>query len=359
MIATYVEQANFWIDDGTKNSSKNILRSGDSLVIDVNWHGETNFSIAGVTSEISFNKNASIKIPNNLDISNVPIEVTLVNKNQNAIHFELLPTLEIHTTTPNSIQNLVAFDTPDDAGGNITLSWARPGDLANLAGYKIYLFDGDPETSLSTPDLKSEVDDPSTTKISVSTNADGIDYFFAVVAVDLYGNESKIIDSSIDDPVRSVNNKIPPSIIAVRHNAIRTLVDGNILKVELTGDKSKAASFSVAGVVKDMKLFDDGKHGDRNANDGHYAGSYQVQPNDFAINTLVEVTLADSKGNQVTKTIASPISIDTIPPWMTEVTHDAKMPLQAGDTINIRLVTESNTIVKFEIVDKDRIAIDA
>ena len=175
---------------------------------------------------------------------------TLVNKNQNAIHFELLPTLEIHTTTPNSIQNLVAFDTPDDAGGNITLSWARPGDLANLAGYKIYLFDGDPETSLSTPDLKSEVDDPSTTKISVSTNADGIDYFFAVVAVDLYGNESKIIDSSIDDPVRSVNNKIPPSIIAVRHNAIRTLVDGNILKVELTGDRSKAASFSVAGCVR-------------------------------------------------------------------------------------------------------------
>lgn len=359
LIATYVEQANFWIDDGTKNSSKNILRSGDSLVIDVNWHGETNFSIAGVTSEISFNKNTSIKIPNNLDISNVPIEVTLVNKNQNAIHFELLPTLEIHTTTPNSIQNLVAFDTPDDAGGNITLSWARPGDLANLAGYKIYLFDGDPETSLSTPDLKSEVDDPSTTKISVSTNADGIDYFFAVVAVDLYGNESKIIDSSIDDPVRSVNNKMPPSIIAVRHNAIRTLVDGNILKVELTGDRSKAASFSVAGVVKDMKLFDDGKHGDRDANDGHYAGSYQVQPNDFAINTLVEVTLVDSKGNQATKTIASPISIDTIPPWMTEVTHDAKMPLQAGDTINIRLVTESNTIVKFEIVDKDRIAIDA
>ena len=359
LITTYVEHANFWIDDGTKNSPRNILRFGDSLVVDVSWHGETNFSIEGVTSKVLLEKNTSIKIPENLDISNVPIGITLVNKNQNTVHFELFPPLEIHTTTPNSIQNLVAFDTPNDAGGDITLSWARPGDLANLAGYKIYIFDENPEVSLSTADLKSELDDPSKTKISISTHADEIDFFFAVVAVDLYGNESKIVDSAIDGPVRSVNNKVPPNIVAVRHNAIRTLVDGDILKIELTGDISGIAGFSVAGVVEGMKLFDDGKHGDQDANDGHYAGSYQIQPDDFAINTTVKVILADSKGNQATKTIEPPISIDTVPPWIKEVTHDAKSPLRIGETINVRLVTEPNTTAKFEIVDGDRIVIGA
>ena len=359
LIATHVERANFWIDNGTKNSPRNVLRSGDSLVVDVSWHGETSFSLDGIASEITLQKNTKIKIPDNLDVSNVPIEITLVNKNQNVIYFELLPFLEIHTTTPNSIQNLVAYDTPNDAGGHVTLSWARPGDLANLAGYKIYLVDEDPKTNLSTSKLKSEVDDPSVTEISISTDADGIDLFFAVVAVDLYGNESRIVDSSIDGPVHSSNNKVSPNIISAHHNAVRTLVDGDILTVELTGDRSKLASFSIPGITENMKLFDDGKHGDGEGNDGHYAGNYQVQPKDFAVNTLVEITLADGKGNYTTQTIIDPISVDSIPPLIKQLTHDAETPLKVGDTLNARLITESNVIVKFEIIDKDRTVIDA
>ena len=358
LIATLVERANFWIDDGTKNPPRNLLRSGDSLVVDISWHGETSFSLDGVTSEVALKNPASIKIPNNLDISDVSIGVTLVNSRQNAIHFELSPPLEIHTTTPNSIQNLVAFDTPDDAGGNVTLSWARPGDLANLAGYKIYLFDEGPEEDPSASRLESEVNDPLITQISISTDVDDIDLFFAVIAVDLYGNESKITDSSTDGPVRSTNNKMPPNIISARHNATKTLVNGDILNVELTGDRSKTASFSITGVVENIKLFDDGKHDDKEANDGHYAGSYQVKPKDLAINTLVEVTLNDGKGNHATQAVAPTISVDAIPPRIKELAHDAKTPLKAGDTLSISLLAESNIIVKFEIVDKDRIVID-
>lgn len=107
--------------------------------------------------------------------------------------------ITVDTTSPSKVAGLAALDTPEDNGSSITLSWAynKEGDVSR---YNIY-------RSLSPISNAGGLNIfYSTTRNSYMDNtaADGIDYYYAVTAVDTCGNEDKEVIGT--GPVSSMDN---------------------------------------------------------------------------------------------------------------------------------------------------------
>ncbi|MGA1867761.1 MAG: Ig-like domain-containing protein [bacterium] len=116
-------------------------------------------------------------------------------------------------TPPSPIQNLIAFDTPDDTGGNISLTW-DPSMAFDCAYYKIYrdtlaFFDISGLSPISMCEANSFED---------ATTIDGIDYYYGVTAIDTSGNEDTSVFSI--GPVQSRDNIPPASPSALSANLI-------------------------------------------------------------------------------------------------------------------------------------------
>ncbi|MGQ9608758.1 MAG: choice-of-anchor X domain-containing protein [bacterium] len=144
----------------------------------------------------------------------------------------------------------------------------------------------------------------------------------------------------------------PPNIIEIKHNANKTLVEGDTLIITVKTDTKKGkAMFSIGDFIKDRIMYDDGTRGDEVADDGIYTGTYVIKKNDNVTDAIISVEVFDSAGNYSSAISYSPVTIDTMPPKIVSFVHNATKILSEGDELIVKLVGDPGNIAKFDIVD--------
>jgi hypothetical protein len=123
----------------------------------------------------------------------------------------------VDAVAPAPVLEVQAYDRPDDQGGYITVSWKASTEL-DFAHYNIYLSD-DPRFIPENPIQKiSDITNPEKNILDVEVGKDLTDYFVAVTAVDIMGNESELDEDSgsIAGPVQAFDNLKPMPVRVVR-----------------------------------------------------------------------------------------------------------------------------------------------
>jgi len=115
---------------------------------------------------------------------------------------------------PTPVLGLIAIDTPSDKGSQITVSWFPKTD-EDVNNYNIYLSERPTNSETDIQTLKNTADifvaeGEDTDIIDIPTKGDNEDYYIAVTAVDIGGNESLLDEdgNSATGPVQSVSNFI-------------------------------------------------------------------------------------------------------------------------------------------------------
>ena len=123
------------------------------------------------------------------------------------------PVIPVDNLPPPPVTNIIAFDTPDDSGSSLQVSWDECTSL-DFDHYKVYI---DDEHIVNVTSMPAEVDGLAVnytvlTKASSNKLLDETDYYIAVVAVDTSGNYLRETISS--SPAACYEN-IPPQPITI------------------------------------------------------------------------------------------------------------------------------------------------
>jgi hypothetical protein len=148
---------------------------------------------------------------------------------------------------------------------------------------------------------------------------------------------------------RIVFDTTPPFVASVRHDGTRVLKTGDVLMVRLTGEPRATGDFSLSGVRENVPLFDNGTQGDAVAGDGEYVGTVLIREGDHATNAILTARLTDLAGNATTVSAPLPVGVDTTPPNIASVTHNATRSLRKGEILTVQLQGEPNGIAFFDI----------
>ncbi len=113
------------------------------------------------------------------------------------------PTSARDDTPPPAVSNVAAADEPGDSGGAIRVGWSAYAATTDFAAFRVYRSELDFITvSAMTP--LAAVTDAGATSYLDATTADGVDYWYAVTAVD--GEPNEITDVQAAGPVQSFAN---------------------------------------------------------------------------------------------------------------------------------------------------------
>ena len=133
----------------------------------------------------------------------------------------------------------------------------------------------------------------------------------------------------------------PPAVYSVRHDADSALGAGGVLTVEAEGEPGAEARFHIEGVRENIPMTETAE--------GFYTGSAAIFPNDNAEAAVVTVVLADAAGNETSLAAPFPAAIDTVPPRIDSVSHDADQPLAKGALLTVQLQGEPGGKASFDI----------
>jgi len=130
------------------------------------------------------------------------------------------------------------------------------------------------------------------------------------------------------------------------------------ISVKLVWEKGNSANFDILydNLSKRLntdpvQMYDDGLHNDGNANDGIYAGTYVVKDKDNAKDAVVVVHIYDIYSNSSDIPIPDkPILIDTNPPVINQVSHDAGSPLSIGMELTVTIKGEAGNTANFDVI---------
>lgn len=141
----------------------------------------------------------------------------------------------------------------------------------------------------------------------------------------------------------------PPVVLNVQHDGTRILKAGDVLTVRVIGEPGVAGTFSLSGVRENLPLYDDGTHGDPTPGDGIYVGTLPIREGDNATDALLSVRFVDLAGNETSAVAPLPVGVDTTPPSIVSVTHNATRPLRKGERLIVQLRGEPNGTAFFDI----------
>lgn len=203
------------------------------------------------------------------------------------------------TVAPVSVQGLSVQDTFNDQGGSIDLNWNANSE-PDLDYYNIY------RSTSSFSNVSSMTPlDTATTNVYVDTSVtDGIDYYYAVTAVDLGGNENTSVVAA--GPVQSRDDQGPPGVT----NFSATAGDA---QVSLSWQNPATPDFAGTRIVRKAGAVPSGP------SDGTIA--YQGAANSFTDSNLTNGTQYfyaaysfDVTPNYGTPVFANATPIDNVPP---------------------------------------------
>ncbi|MGB9596514.1 MAG: choice-of-anchor X domain-containing protein, partial [Candidatus Poribacteria bacterium] len=231
------------------------------------------------------------------------------------------------------------FRLPIPKNGILNLTASR---ILKNGSMNVYLLDsvGQPldTIKLQTGDQKKSIN------INVSTG----EYFVNVDFFDFTGEYwlNAVLFASVE------HNILPDSILSI----------GSNISVKLIWEKGNSASFDILYdnstkklTAEPIPMFDDGQHNDGNANDGVYVGNYIIKEKDNTNDAIIIVYAKDKYDNISEIPITGkPILIDTAPPVIIQVTHDAKMPLSVGSELNVTIKGEAGNKATFDIASDNK-----
>ena len=125
------------------------------------------------------------------------------------------PVQAMDDRAPDSVSGLTSFDTPNDAGRSVTLTWSQPSPASDFALYRVYQ---DTQSVDAAQESLVVLDIPlrSLISVDVAVPSNGVDYHFAVTVVDTSGNESTITSGSQTGPIQSGDDQTVPTVTQVR-----------------------------------------------------------------------------------------------------------------------------------------------
>ena len=127
-----------------------------------------------------------------------------------------------------------------------------------------------------------------------------------------------------------------------------TLLPGDQLIVTLVGETDCQASCLVG--ERKFDLYDDGTHGDIQSNDGVYTAICLITEADFVSETTtMNGFLTDRAGNTDNRFADRPITIDTKPPEIEYIQHNATKALIMGDQLIVYLKGELSCSASFDV----------
>jgi hypothetical protein len=176
-----------------------------------------------VVSDITDREQTTVDLAVEADLTDYFVAITAVDVMDNESVLDedggsvAGPVQAFDNIRPAPVKTVKAVDRDQDFGGMIILSWTDVSQDKDFARYNIYQ-----ETNpiLSTVGLVpvDSIADRYVTIVDMPVASDQVDYYFAVTAVDLSGNESELDDlgGSAAGPVRAINNIGPEPETPVR-----------------------------------------------------------------------------------------------------------------------------------------------
>ncbi len=133
---------------------------------------------------------------------------------------------------PAMITGLSAYDTPDDEGGSITVEWDKSND-PGFGHYNVYVNSYQPFAFLSGANPEVKISNQDTTSVEITTvnmNVlnNGQDYYVAVTAVDMGGNEDIDNFAQLTNPVQPKDNVAPALVDLVKFTDVGSDTGGEL-----------------------------------------------------------------------------------------------------------------------------------
>ena len=431
-----------------KHDADHILRSGERLTVTLTssiTDGTASFDIEGLKRGIPLygdgrgNYSGSYVIREGDLVKDGIVTVKLADRSGVEYELEIKEPINIDAVKPSPPSGLKGEDMPEDNGFQIRLSW-NPSPDPDVAEYNVYVS----PIPFSSPLMLSPIARVKGRTCQVQVERNGVGYYFAVTAVDMAGNESRLSDQAVVGPIQALDNlppipqsashdasgiistlnpvinvelrsetgieayltiptlvqdlpleekgdgvytlsysvprgvelkdvlpsirlrdksgnessvDVPPSITidtrpphikSVEHDGTRLLAEGDKLKVTLEGEAGCQGWFDIEGLAEEVPLYDDGEHGDAEAGDGIYAGTYQVKRGDKTIETAVVGHLKDEAGNESSMEAARKVNLDTTPPAISKAKVEGES-FKLGDVVRIVLWGDTGCQGRFRI----------
>ena len=241
------------------------------------------------------------------DVKDARVTCTLVKANGKSTTKFALARVTIDSIAPSSVTNVTAEDKPADQGSHILLKWqdSAEGDFNH---YNIYL-SSNPIVLLSSMEPHTRINQLRITETELEVPKNNIDYYCALTAVDVAGNESVLQlgdGGSVSDPTRAQDNLRPLPVRGV--NAIDTPDDfGGSITVSW-GEPSSAPDFDRYNIylsempvenIEGLKLVD--------TITDRFLMSVDVSVGQDNVNYYVAVTAVDINGNESTLTLSQSV----------------------------------------------------
>jgi len=136
---------------------------------------------------------------------------------------------------------------------------------------------------------------------------------------------------------------IVPTIVGFKHN-IKAAVGMNFtVNVSFRSEPEGIATFDISNVSQNIVM--------EEVEPGVYMGTYRIENENLSIVSWIFAKFVDKAGNIAEPIISSPFYIDTIPPTIEDVWHNATKSLLIGETIEVWMRGEPECKAWFELRD--------
>ncbi len=235
------------------------------------------------------------------------------------------PVQSVNNLSPPAVTTLVAQDVADDEGGSVSLDWSGYAAPADADEYRIYRATSS-FTDIAGAALLGTVADPAVQSYTDATATDGVDYYYAVTAADVAGNENSSVTAV--GPVQSVNNLAPSAITA-------------LVAQDTPNDAGGSIDLDWAAYVPSADI----DHYDVYRSDAHITSVVSLTP--LATVAAPATAYTDAQAAPATYYYYAVVPVDVAGNEITDVTdagpvraHDNLAPLQAWDfDRGLRLLT--------------------
>ncbi|RKY00783.1 hypothetical protein DRP77_10835, partial [Candidatus Poribacteria bacterium] len=128
---------------------------------------------------------------------------------------------------------------------------------------------------------------------------------------------------------------------SLSHDAAKPLGIGGTITLRVRCDPGLRPTFTIPGIIWDVEMRDEGG--------GSFVGSYTVKEGDNLVRGLPYVTLTLPDGGRVRAFVEPEVTIDTSPPLISEVRHNAEKPLGVNAELRVWLKGEPGCRAYFEL----------
>ena len=161
----------------------------------------------------------SVRNELNIEIRAAVVIGHLVDSGGNTQTIQSAQPVTIDAVPPRIVTGVKAIDVPKDQGSIIEVSW-NVAEESDFSRYQVYRETAPIRSTLGLIPIPTPLLDLKQTLTLISAPRNNFDYYIAVTAVDIAGNESEVSTSQLKGstfgPVQAIDNLAPPAVVGVQ-----------------------------------------------------------------------------------------------------------------------------------------------